>query len=166
MPRDFFMVTLEYAMWSVLLNPSSWTISYIINRLTYTAHLWSSSSAGWGSWACPPFPPLSRSPRRNMMGRWFSSGARHTECQSRDRRAEQSCTPLARAPGNAVGLYGISGGYSCCQSLLLAWCRPQHILTAGSHISHTIHSPELPSGTGFDHPQKEKKLEVVGKKTV
>ena len=144
------------ALFHAKTSPVSWHPNC---RLTYTARLWSSSSAGWGSWACPPSPPLSRSPHRNMMGRWFSSGALRTECQSRDRRAERSCTPLARAPGSAAGLCGISGGYSCCQRLLLAWCRLPHILTAGSHISHTGHSPALPLDTGSGRPQRERKLE-------
>lgn len=94
-----------------------------------------------------------------MTGQWFSSGAPHTECQSRDRRAERSCTPLAHAPGSAAGLCGISGGCSCCQRRLLAWYRLQHILTAEIHISRTGRSPELPSDTGFGRPQTELKLE-------
>lgn len=126
--------------------------------LTYTAHLWSSSSVGWGSWASQLFPRLSGSPHRSMTGRWFSSGAPHTECQCRDRRAKQSCTPLGHAPGSAAELCGISGGYSCCQFVLPAWCRQQHILTAVSRISRTAHSSVLPSNTGFAHPRTERML--------
>lgn len=98
-----------------------------------------------------------------MMGQWFSSASPHIVCQSRDRRAERSCTPPALAPGSASGLCGISGGYSRCRRLWIAWCRPQHIRTAGSHISRTGHSPELPLDIGFGHPQKQKRLEVKKK---
>lgn len=126
--------------------------------LTCTARLWSSSSAGWGSWACPPSPPPSRSPRRNRTGRWSCGDARRTVCQSRDRRAGRSCTPPARAPGSAAGLCGISAGCSCCRRLSLAWCRPPHTPSAGSHTSRTGRSPALPSDTGSGHPRPKRKL--------
>lgn len=142
----------------------SWTGPHPSCYRTDTAHLLSSSSAGWGSWASPPSPPLSRSPRRSTTGQWFSSSAPHTEVRSMDRRGGRSCTPPARAPGSGVGLGGISDGYSCCQRPPTSWCRPPHIRTAGSRISHTGHSPELPSDTGFGHPKKERKLEVIQRK--
>lgn len=128
------------------------------SRLTCTAHLWSSSSAGWGSWACPPSPPPSRSPRRSRTGRWSCGDARRTACLSRGRRAARSCTPQARAPGSAAGLCGISGGCSCCRRRSLAWCRPPHTPSAGSHISRTGRSPEPPSDTGSGRPQPRRKL--------
>lgn len=81
-----------------------------------------------------------------------------------DRRGGRSCTPPARAPGSGVGLGGISDGYSCCQRQPTSWCRPPHIQTAGSRISHTGRSPERPSDTGFGHPKKERKLEVIQRK--
>lgn len=98
------------------------------------------------------------------MGRWFSSAAQRTAVRSMDRRVGRSCTPRARAPGSGVGPGGISDGYSCCQSQPTSWCRPPRIRTAGSRISHTGHSPELPSDTGFGHPKKERKLEVIQRK--
>lgn len=128
------------------------------SRLTCTARLWSSSSAGWGSWACPPSPPPSRSPRRSRTGRWSCGDARRTACLSRGRRAERSCTPQARAPGSAAGLCGISGGCSCCRRRSLAWCRPPRTPSAGSHISRTGRSPEPPSDTGSGRPQPRRKL--------
>lgn len=138
----------------------SWTVPRASCYRTDTARLLSSSSAGWGSWASP----LYRSPRRSTMGRWFSSAALRTEIRSMDRRVGRSCTPLVRAPGSGVGLGGISDGYSCCQRPPTSWCRLPHIRTAGSRISHTGHSPELPSDTGFGHPKKERKLEVIQRK--
>lgn len=128
------------------------------SRLTCTARLWSSSSAGWGSWACPPSPPPSRSPRRSRTGRWSCGDARRTACRSRGRRAERSCTPQARAPGSAAGLCGISAGCSCCRRLSLAWCRPPRTPSEGSHISRTGRSPEPPSDTGSGRPRPRRKL--------
>ena len=154
--ESFFVVFAVHIFESAFLM--SCIVLEVLDVLTYTARLWSSSSAGWGSSACPLFPPLSHSPRRNRTGRWFSSGAPRTECPSRGRRAERRCTPPVRAPRSAAGLCGISGGCSCSQRPRLAWCRPRHILTAGSHTSHTGHSPELPSDTGSGHPQKGWKL--------
>lgn len=98
------------------------------------------------------------------MGRWFSSAVPRTEGQSKGRRAGRSCTPPARAPGSGAGHGGISAGYSRCQSPPTAWCRPPRSRTAGSRISRTGRSPELPSDTGFGRPKKERKLEVTRRK--
>lgn len=158
------------ALWHILWNPyfpllccslsqgTQCSVSRPDNCLTYTARLWSSSTAGSGSWACPPSPLLGRSPRRNTTVRWFSCGVPRTGCRNRDRRAERSCTPPERAPGSAAGLCGTSAGYSRCRTPWLAWCRPRRTLTSGSRISHTSRSPEPPSDTGFDHPQWERRL--------
>lgn len=114
-------------------------------NFTCKGHLVGRCSAVVDSYAVNP---LSAGRSRRVQCFSFSSHRKGYWCK--DRTEQAGCIPLVPAPGN-----GEESGdtFAGCTGLSQApsWYRPEHILIAESHTSHKVHSPVLPSGTGFLH---------------